>query len=132
MPKDSPAEKKRLDVGSCVKKETSEDGGSQGDFWDRFKRLLYSSDHSDVKLHIGKQMIPFPGHSLARIPNTLPQSLPTQFSTERDMAFAAQKDTWIVSMMLEYIYTGNYSRVLSHSTISNIMPTTGHCLRVSH
>lgn len=39
MPKDSPAEKKRrLDVGSCVKKETSEDGGSQGDFWDRFKR----------------------------------------------------------------------------------------------
>lgn len=95
-------------------------------------RLLYSSDHSDVKLHIGKQMIPFPGHSLARIPNTLPQSLPTQFSTERDMAFAAQKDTWIVSMMLEYIYTGNYSRVLSHSTISNIMPTTGHCLRVSH
>ncbi|KAJ9245379.1 hypothetical protein DTO280E4_1552 [Paecilomyces variotii] len=133
MPKDSPAEKKRrLDVGSCVKKETSEDGGSQGDFWDRFKRLLYSSDHSDVKLHIGKQMIPFPGHSLARISNTLPQSLPTQFSTERDIAFEAHKDTWIVSMMLEYIYTGNYSRVLSHFTISNIMPTTGHCLRVSH
>ncbi|KAL1859215.1 hypothetical protein Plec18170_002331 [Paecilomyces lecythidis] len=118
MPKDLVQKKRRVDAAPCVKVETSEDGGEQSDFWEPFRRLFNSPVHYDVKLCIGKQRIPFHGHSLVfqiRCPR-LARLLPTQSSTKRNIAFEVHKDACTIRRMLEYIYTGNYSRA------SDMMP----------
>ncbi|KAJ9272607.1 hypothetical protein DTO212C5_1334 [Paecilomyces variotii] len=123
----SASKKRRLDPETSVKEEISpganEDTASRdeqtsggelekrSDFWEPFKRLFNSPDHSDVKIcaQLPFGAPEFYGHSFVlRIRCPRLTELQKSTSLDKDLIWIPG-DYCAVRRMLEYIYTGDYS-----------------------